>query len=524
MRSKNTPLNQRLDKLFGSKNTAEETIQKDLLTAAAIAVKQLEETERETRFVPDKPNSAPTEAQKKFIDSFAKYEFRNYFTRGGNQSGKTMTCAYLIGHILTETLPNWKRREKWHKEPLILLWLSRQGKQIEGSLWVKLRPYLKPGTFREHRQGGSLQYVEMLTNGNKLIFISYQNINEARDAVQSFTAHYVFCDELPSKASIIEEAQNRVLVNSGIFVAAFTPKRPAPEVKRLVESADKRYNAGFTLLMKDNPSISPEDQEMQRLKAAQYGSKMEASILYGDWVDSDNNVFYIDDQRLIRDLPRTYHTGWEHIESADPANASGFGLIVAAQDPTTRAWYIVKAKTLSGASIECPSISVTTVRHETSQFNIVKRIYDYAAAAYAREARRMGLKYSPCMSKYMTFEESIDRTQEALGRTVFITPEAQELVDELYNYQRSEENPDHVIHRKRFHLVDAFRYLVMSLPREKAPVLVDENRPYDQGEAVANLLDYFTKGNWNKSPNEKPKEKKTFMEKLKRVNTHHWRR
>jgi hypothetical protein len=434
-------------------------------------------------------------------------------------SGKSNTCAYLIAGLLKETLPGWKRQEKWHKQPLLIIWLSRQSKQIEGSLFAKLKPYLKPGSYHEHRQGGSLQHIEMRDSGNKLIFISYQNVNEARDAVQSFTSHYVFLDELPSKASIIEEAQNRVLVNSGIFVAAFTPKRPAPEVKRLVANADKRFTTGFVLRMEDNPGIDELDKEMQRLKAAQYGAKMEAAILEGDWVDGENQVFFLDDAKIIRELPKTYSTNWVHWESSDPANASGFGLLVAAQDPISRCWWIVKARTLVGPEIECPSTSVATVKRETSQYNMVKRIYDCAANFYAREARKMGLKYTPCMSKYLTFEESIDRTQEAIGRTLFITPDAQDLLDELYNYQRSEDNPEHIIHKKKFHMVDSLRYLVMSLPREKQSAPPEENAPWDEHEAVPRLLDQLTKGEWTRNPNSPPKKVNTFSQKLKRVNT-----
>lgn len=438
-------------------------------------------------------------------------------------SGKSHTCAYLIAKLLQETLPNWKRRPKWEKAPLLLIWLSRQGKQIEGSLWPKCKSYLKPGSYREHRQGGSLQYVEMLSNGNKLFFISYENVNSARDAVQSFTAHYVFLDELPPKAHIIEEAQNRLIVNSGIFVAAFTPKRPAPEVKRLVENADKRFNTGFSLLVADNPGVSPEDLERQRLKAAQYGSKMEASILTGEWVDGEHNVFYIDESRVVRNLPYDYTENWVHWESSDPANVSGFGLIVAAQDPTTKCWYIVKAKTLSGPDIECPSISVTTIKRETAKYNVVKRIYDSAAASYATEARRMGLKYTPCMSKWKTFEDSVDSLQEAIGRKVFLTPECQDLLDELANYQRAEDNPEKVINRKKFHLVDAFRYFTLAMPREKAQTPTEEGVVMTDGELTARLLDMRTGGDWQHTPN-KEKPKQTFMAKLQRRNTQHWRR
>lgn len=505
----------RLNNLFGSANSGQEIIDADITTAAAVAAKQLEEAETSKRFVPNIPKSKATAAQQEFIDSFTRFEYRNYFVRGGNQSGKSLTCDYLIGHLLNETLPNWKRLERWYKEPLLIIHLCRQGKQIEGSLWAKLKPYLKPGTYKEVRQGGQLQFIEM-ENGNKLIYISYQNVNEGREAVQSFTAHYIFIDELPSKASIIEEAQNRVLVNEGIFVAAFTPKRPAPEVKRLVESADKRYNKGFRLRMEDNPGISEDSKVQQRAKAAQYGAKLEASILEGEWVDGEHNVFFLDDQRITRELPDHYnkHT-WVHWESSDPANVSGFGLVVIAQDPTTHWWYVVKSKTLSGPDIECPSVSVNSVKRETFPYKIEKRICDPAAAAYRGEARKMGLKYGVTLNKYLAFDDTIDKVQEAIGRTVFLTPEAQELLDEMYNYQRSEDNPEHIIHRKKFHLVDAFRYLVSVLPKPDRPVAEEVEPPYTQAAAITAMRDYFEG---------KQKKPAKFRDKLRRVNSMHWGR
>jgi hypothetical protein len=404
----------------------------------------------------------------------------NYICDGyvtGN-SGKSQLCAYLIAHLMQENLAGWKRKERWHKEPLLLLWLSRQSAQIEESLWRKCRPYFTPGTFKEVRAGGALKKI-IMNNGNTLLFFSYQNINEATDAVQSFTGHYVFLDELPSKAKLIEESMNRLIKNEGLFMAAFTPKKPSPEVKRIVMGGNPAYTVGYRLMMSDNPGITDEAKAQQREKAASYGSKMEAAILTGDWVDSDNLVFYIDEDKITRPMPPNYSQEWRHFESSDPAVASGFGFVVMAEDPADGRWYVVRAKVLSGPEIECDSVSVQTVKKLTADFNMFRRIADPAACNYIRTAHKAGLRYTPGPNKHGAFEEHVAKVQEALGRQVFITPEAEDLLDQLSAYERSEDNPDHVIHRKKFHLIDAFRYAIAMLPPYKAPPPPADLTPID---------------------------------------------
>ena len=581
--------------LLGGGNKGRDELSDEYMSEMALlAIRQSEEDERRTRFIADMPGSEPNAQQRELITSFAKYEYKTYVARGGNQcllnitlvktprghckiedlkvgdyvlgpnnepimvlavhdngvrevfdyvditgtvwftctpshkfltqhdqveeiqrgkflkhialrpgrglnvaqsgigrqehvfnitvdhpdnlyqlanglisknSGKSVTCCYLVAHLLLEDLPGWKRRPKWHKAPLLILWLGAKGAQIEESLWAKTRPHLPPSSFKEHRQGASLHKVTM-KNGNTLLFQSYSNINEATIAVQSFTGHYVFLDELPGKAKLIEESLNRILVNEGLFMAAFTPKRPSPEVKRLLTLMNPETTMTYRLSVNDNPGISAQALHEHRLEAAAHGEKMMKAILEGDWVESDNAVFYIDEEQLVRDLPSNYSAStWRHMESSDPAVASGFGFLLMAEDPATGLWYVIKAKVLSGAQIECDSVSVQTIKKLTAGYLITRRYADSAAANYRRTARLEGLVYSDGINKQDDFWNMISIVQQKMGRQIFITPEALDLLDQLASYCTSDDNPEHIINRKKFHLVDAFRYGVLQLPK-----------------------------------------------------------
>lgn len=474
------------------KNTKKESQveleKKHIKEMAAIAAKQLEQEEKRYRFDPTKRGSRPTPAQQEIIDAFVSYTYENVWCMGGNQSGKTQTCAYLIAHILMEDLPNWQRRPQW-TAPLQIIWAVRNGKHVEGSLWRKCKPFIPIGKYKEDRQGGQLQRVVM-DNGNELIFLIYTNINEATEAAQSYTANFVFIDELPSKAKLIEELQNRVLVNKGILVAAFTPKKPAPEVRRIIENADARFNMVYRIKSLDNPSLDERAKQLQVAKAAQYG-EMGAAILDGHWVDTNDGVFYLNEKRIIKQVPYYYNKSeWIHYLSEDPAFNSGFGLVVAAQDPITEDWYVVRATELKGASVECPSIAVESVLNYTQDLKIVKRFADPAALGYIREARKMGVKHSGGVNKLAEdLWYGVDLIQEMIGRTIFITPDAQPLLDELADYRTSPDDPTKIIHRKKYHMIDAFRYLVTQLPRRKKPdpdVVPDE--PVDADRFLKSIV------------------------------------
>jgi hypothetical protein len=150
----------------------------------------------------------------------------------------------------------------------------------------------------------------------------------------------------------------------------------------------------------------------------------------------------------------------------------------------------VKAKVLSGPSIECPSVSVQTIVRETAGYHIARRLADPAAAAYIREARNAGIRYSAGLNKLYAFEYTIDLVQEAIGRTIFFAAgKADHLIDEMFAYERSDINPETVKNRKKFHCIDAFRYAVAMLPKNPdnpAPTLPEP--PKNDREAVQLMI------------------------------------
>ena len=415
-------------------------------------------------------------------------------------SGKTVTCCYLCGKLLMGNLPNWERLPQWGTEPLLILYLSQNTKQIEDSIWRKMKTYLKPGTYRETRTGGALQRVSM-SNGNVLIFFTYHNINDARAAVQSFTGHYVFIDELPGTAALIEEAQTRVIKNLGQFVCAFTPKVPAPEVKRIVETADPSITGFYRLKFDDNPAMDEQAKDAQHKKAAQWGDKGSKMILEGDWTGSELNIFFIDEARCCRSLPPYLdkHHAVAYV-GMDPANSSGFGLVVLLYDKVTDCYYVTLATTLTGEKIAANSSSAKAVNDLLHGYTIVKRVCDPANSGFRGEAKKLfGWTFSiPNKQDTAYFWKSIEMVQEMLGTRLFFTEEERDLLDELAALMRSEEDPMRVVNRKKSHMVDALRYLVSLLPKPLPMALPPEPPP-------ANEREFFQRLNEEREKASKPK-------------------
>lgn len=612
------------------RTTLEDTDRDQLIAMAAIAAKQLEEAEINSRFVPEVPGSKPTPAQQQFLDDFVKRKKLHLYARGGNQclvgdtlvatpdgprrimdlrpgdyvldpdnkpilvtaihdngrqfvrkysntertisvyctdthkflmadgtireintggeiqgygftaeleetgwpifrdvynitvdhpenlyqlanglisknSGKTQLTCYLAGKLLTNSLPGFKRLPQWGDEPLLILYLSQNSKQIEDSIWRKMKSYLKPGTYHEQRNGGALQRV-IMDNGNTLVFFTYHAINEARAAVQSFTAHFAFIDELPSKAALIEETQTRVIKNLGQFVCAFTPKVPAPEVKRLVETASQEITGFYRLLFDDNPAMTEEAKTAQHLKAAQHGEKGAAMILKGDWVGDELNVFRIDESAVCRVLPervsRAYSKAYVGL---DPANSSGFGVVVLLYDEKNDEFYVDVAKTLTGECIASNSRAAKAVNGMLLPYHeVAKIVCDPASSGFRGEARDLfKWKFSiPAKQDDGYFWRSIEIIQEMLGVRLFFTEAARDLLDEMASYSRKEDDPERVQSRKKYHMIDALRYLCSMLPKRRKEVeaVKEEQPPADGRELQARLYERL-KDEKTKQPN-----------------------
>lgn len=169
-----------------------------LLRQLAAAAEQLKTREMLEAFDPTRPGSKPTKAQQEIIDAVLNRKARYITVRAGNQSGKSSTGAKAFATMFREDGITWQRPTEW-SDSLQFYILGRTSKQVEESLHRRIMSHvLEPDAIREVRQGGALQKVIHKHNGNTILYFSHHNTNQAQQAVQSFTGHGAWCDELPT--------------------------------------------------------------------------------------------------------------------------------------------------------------------------------------------------------------------------------------------------------------------------------------------------------------------------------------
>jgi hypothetical protein len=173
------------------------------------------------------------------------------------------------------------------------------------------------------------------------------------------------------------------------------------------------------------------------------------------------------------------------VESSDPAVASKHGVVIAAEDPTTGHWYIVREALLQG--FQHPQEYPEAVLRMTRDMNIVRRIYDPAATTYMMLAKAIGMHYMAPYNKNNRERrlEMIQKMKEVLGVSVFIDPSCEELINQLSTMMWSPTREGYVKDSDKWHLCDSLRYLIDLLPSKEAFVY----KPKD----VWDFLDYHTK-------------------------------
>ena len=445
-----------------------------LLRQLAAAAEQLKTKELLEAFDPTRPGSKATEAQQQIINAVLQRKRRYIVVRAGNQSGKSSTGAKAFATMFREDEVTWKRPDHWH-DSLQFYILGRTSKQVEESLHQRIIRHIhEPDSIREIRQGGALQKVINKYNGNTILYFSHHNTNQAQQAVQSFTGHAAWCDELPASSRIIEETSKRILINKGPMLLTFTPKVPNPEVKHFLDSLPPELAMTIRINMLDNPAIDDEEKQVQLETARVMGESMMNTILHGDWLVGDRGVYNFRPS-IIRN-PVNYSPAWRHVESSDPAAASEHGLIVAAEDPSTGHWYIIKADYLRSKN---PNETINEVMRRTAGLNIVRRIYDTSATWYMQLAAAQGISYMGVYKKSDRKLDMIAASNNALGVNLFVADWCTDLVDELQSAQWSETNPTKIAHAHDYHLCDALNYFVDNRPKYEGNV-VDIAKSWDQ--------------------------------------------
>jgi hypothetical protein len=430
----------------------------------AVALRRLEHLQRVEALDPLFPESRPTPGQDEVLRDFGRV--KQQYVRAGNQSGKSAVCARNVAWFLTGEHPHWSRPAAWGDEALLVIIAGRTGKQIEESLWPKVRNCLDEGSYREIRLGNILQRVE-LSNGNRIVFQSLENPQTAQLRLQSYVAHLVWIDELPPTMGILRELMIRVQAKDGYLLASFTPTVRSIEIQQYVDGLQLPEGKVYRFRMLDNPLYADPVRKQELLQRYSHLPKhIQAVILDGDWMASDDAVYHFSPETMIR-YPAGYSPQWRHVLAVDPALSSALGLILLAEQPTTGHWYVVLAEYLRG--IRVPTDLVAAVEGRVRNHNVVRRVSDPHEVWYISTAAAMPGKYTyqGVYKKSERKPELIKSLQEALGHRLFLAP-GEATSDLVTEFQECTVGPDgKIVGASRYHLLDALQYGLDSLPKSE---------------------------------------------------------
>lgn len=434
------------------------TVQEQRLLAAAL--QRLETLQRQSSFDPRKPDSRPTPKQQEVIDDFGKIP--QQWIRAGNQSGKSQTCARLIAWAITGTHPTWKRPERWGTDPLLILVAGRTGKQIEDSLLPKIRGFLEPGTYKEVRVGNIIQRLE-LDNGDRILFQSLENPNQARERLQSYVAHITWCDELPPTMDLVRELLVRTQAMNGYALFSFTPTVVSVEIQKYVDNIREPEGKVYRFNMLENPLYADPERRQQLLDRYSYlTDEKKLMVFEGGWLSADGQVYHFDYNSMV-EFPEGYSPMWRHIESVDPAISSATGVSLWAENPVTGVWYCIKATYIKGLLV--PTDIVAAVQKYIGQVNIIRRTSDYAPW-YVNTAASLKINYMTIQSKNDNRkEELLKNFQEALGKTIKIAPQCTDFIEELQECRWSDKAEGKIVNHSSYHIIDSAHYFVDIKPK-----------------------------------------------------------
>lgn len=435
----------------------EQSVSKDRLLAAAL--RRRERLAIQECFDPIDPTSRPTIEQQRVINDFGTV--RTQWIVAANQSGKSQTCSRIVSWFITETHPSWTRPTEWGDEPLFALIACRTGKQIEDSIWPKIKSFLEPGTYKEVRIGNILNRVEF-HNGARIVFQSLENPNQAAERIQSYVAHLVWIDEMPPTLKVLAEAMVRRNTRSGYFLASFTPLVVNRDIQKMVDQAQEPGARKYRFRMFDNPAYaSPEKQKEILGSMAGLPEHIRNTRLYGEWTQADDQLYYFDYASMV-EYPDGYSPLWRHVEVVDPATQSALGLTIWAENPISHVWYCVVSDYVRGIFV--PTEIIKDVQRRVAHMNVIRRISDGEATWYINQAAAMGITYTTVYKKNNRKEELIKGLQQALGVRIQIAPHCTDLIAEL---QECRTNPEtgKIINGSRYHLADTAQYFVDNIPK-----------------------------------------------------------
>lgn len=412
-------------------------------------------------FDPNNLQTRATAVQQQVFEDFGQRS--QQWIVASNQSGKTQTCSRLTAWVLAENHPHWTRPKSWNKEPLLLLVCGRTGKQLEESLVPRICAYLPSEDYKVVRIGNITQRIEHV-NGNRIVFQSLENPQLARERVQSYVAHFVWVDEMPSTVQIINELLMRVQSKQGYFIASFTPLVHNAEIRKMVDEVPTNIGCKYKFRMFDNPIYQDPERQAQVLASYAHLSDVERNCrLNGDWMEAESAVWHIDRDFMVA-APPDYHPSWRHVEASDPAVSSKFGLSIFAECPISGIWYCIRDDYIEG--IAAPDDIVAEVKRRTSGLNLMRRICDPHESWYLGQAAKAGLSYL-CPKKDGRKEELIKNLQHALSSgKLKLAPWCTRALDELEraHWSFTDSNRPKIVGGSKLHISDCLQYFVDLTP------------------------------------------------------------
>lgn len=409
--------------------------------------------------------SRPTKTQLEILKSTKNI----HYVIGSTRSGKSSLGARVMSWWFENNHPYLKRPKKWGDGPITLLLVGRVGENMESELWAnKLELFLEPGSYKIIKSGNAITRVEHKTNKNRIIFISHNDPEAAREKAQGYTAQVVWLDEMPGKVGILNELRNRVIDSNGFMYCTFTPLLNNHEIPKIVDKPTKRSKKWFISLL-DNPKFSKSERAdlIEEYRAMSASEAEFNARLYGQWMTGSSRVFLYDPETHFK-KPEEYEPSiWPHVAIVDPAASGTAGLTVWAREPKRDIWYCIMAKYIKGTAF---SQMVPDIEKIIEPFNVIKRLCDCNPSGFYHEAAVQKIKYQPITDKSYNKENMIDACNNALmSNQVYLSPGSELLVDELTLCSRSEDNPDRIIKASKYHTADTFRYFIHLKPKMVIP-------------------------------------------------------
>lgn len=415
-------------------------------------------------FDASKPDSRPSPPQWTVFNDIEKIQFR--YLVSANQIGKSSMGAREIAWIVNDNHPTWKRPARWGIEPLLVI-IAGKGRDImEKELWnKKLKPFLVVEDWKEQRVSGQLIAVKNRKTEDQILFIPHGDSSDGYiERMQSYVAHYVWLDEMPVKAKVFTELQNRVRERGGYMLTTFTPLSANSEIRRIVDGSDGIDSKKYQLSYKANPKYNDPEEERKLLAlASTWPVRERAARLYGEWYLGDQAVYEFDrDKMCVERLPAHYSPHWRHLQAVDPALSSKTGHSIWAEDPKNGTWYCIEASYLQEKD---PVELLQVCKRKGQGYNIVRRVSDTAPWFYAL-AHKESLSFLTPYKKNERKDELIKGLQNALtSGKVKILSSCTDLIEEFETCRWSENAEEKIIGSQRFHTLDAAQYAVDLLPK-----------------------------------------------------------